>query len=221
MVVPNSLHNLLASRIEDLPAYELVSFISYRSNPAFTKRLMEGHPELWKRMDYFNRPLKDDIDVDLLATLHRQGLLPETYRLRFVEEVHAAAVEDADDSFLAREEIAAVLTDIERNEILNDVEREVLGRIGFHVDRLRRDWDHDYDPEDHFGNFRSAVNHFVEALRGRIDVVTVKASLNTRIQQALWDMTTEYDPPPATPVPRQQSAAKEDSLDELFRDIDE
>ncbi len=221
VVVPNNMHELLADRIGNLPSDALASFISYRSNPTFTKRLMDLRPDMWKRLNAFCRPLKEDTDVDLLTTLHQQGLLLEEYRLKFVNTVHAAAIEDADDSFLESEEIAAVLTDAERASILHDIETEVLGQIERHVERLRREWDRDYDPNDYFDSLRSSVRCFAQALANRVQPDAIMESAEAQIRSAIWLMEDDYTPPSSGAAPTQQSAAKADSLDELFRDVDE
>jgi hypothetical protein len=221
VVVPNGLHELLADRIANLAGHRLASFISYRSNKSFTARLMGLRPDLWKRLEFLSRPLKDDLNVDLLTTLHEQGILSKKRRLAFVEEVRAAAVEDADDSFLEYEPIARVLTDGERESILDDVETEVLGHLDQHVQRLRSSWDHDYEPSDYFDPLRASVRHFAEALAGRVNAEVVRQSAEKYISGAVWDMSDLYVPNSASPVPVQQSAAKVDSLDELFRDLDE
>jgi hypothetical protein len=77
VVVPDSLHELLADKIASLPSLTLARFVSFRSNRSFAIRLMEVRPDIWKRLDFLSRPLKEDLDVYLLTTLHRFGLLDE------------------------------------------------------------------------------------------------------------------------------------------------
>jgi len=182
---------------------------------------MDLRPDIWKRLDSFNRPLDEDTDVDLLTTLNRLGLLNEDRRLEFVEEVRAAAVEEADDSFLDDDGIANTLTESERDGILADVETEVLGKLSDHVERLRGIWDRDYEPNSYFETLRESVNRFAEALGTRIDLDLIKASTESCIRSAVWLMEDYYVPDPKSAAPAQQSAAKADSLDELFRDVDE
>jgi hypothetical protein len=222
VVVPNGLHELLADRIASLPSYILAPFISYRSNVTFTKRLLEARPDIWKRLDDgFIRPLSDDTDAGLFATLHRQGLLPEEKRLDFVEEIRAAAIEDADDSFLDDSDIASVLTTVEHDSILNEVKEKVLDRFSLHVSRVRRSWGGDYDPADHFDELRSSVRLFAEALSGQIDKDVITKMAEKHIKIAIEKMEELYEPPSSSTTPIQQSAAKADSLEEMFRDIDE
>jgi hypothetical protein len=221
VVVPDSLHELLAERIANLQSHILSSFISYRSNYAFAARLMGLRPDIWNRLHVLSRPLDEDVDVDLLTTLNKFGLLSEERRLAFVEEVRAAAIDDADDSFLEDEGIANTLTSDERSSILDDVETEVLGKLYDHVQRLRRNWDRDYEPDSYFEALRESVNRFAEALSGRVDPALVKSSTESHIRSAVSLMNDDYTPESEKTTPTQQSAAKADSLDELFRDVDQ
>lgn len=221
VVVPKNMQDLLLDRIGNLPSHVLASFISYRSNANFTKTLMALRPDIWKRLDSFYPPLKDDSDVDLITALFFQGVLPEERRLAFVATVRAAASEDADDSFLASEQIAAMLTSTERAEILDEVEANVLGKIEQHVNRVSQQWDKDYDPNDYFDELRTSVHNFAEALSGRIDMAAVLISAESRIRDAVSELEDAYEPSSASPIPTLQSASKSDSLGELFRDVDE
>jgi hypothetical protein len=221
LVVPNSLHDLLVDRIANLPAPSLRTFISYRSNRPFSERIMALRADLWKRLDNLVAPLRDDIDVDLLTTLHSQGLLPEERRLKFVQEVRVAAIDEADSSFLQDDGIFETLTGAERTEILDDIEREVLARLPQHVDRVKETWDSDYDPGDHFDEFQASIMRFAEALSDRLPVSNIRSSLTLHIRRAVESMEEDYQQPTPTAAPVQQSAAKADSLDDLFRDVDE
>lgn len=221
VVVPTSMFELLADRIGNLPSHVLASFISYRSNPSFTKALLRLRPDIWKRLDSFYSPLKDDIDVDLIAALHSQGLLSEEQRIAFVGTVRTAANENADDSFLASEKISAMLTNSERDEILNEVESSVLGQIEQHVQRVQQQWDNDYNPNDHFDELKSSVHLIAKALSSRVDVESILATTDKEIRCAVLELENDYEPPTSSPLPLQQSAAKSSSLVDLFRDVDE
>jgi hypothetical protein len=221
VVVPNSLHDLLFDRLADLPSYRLGRFISDRANKSFTSRLLKLRPDIWEQLDILSRPLKDDGDVDLLITLHQQQLLPEKRRLAFVEEVRAAAVEDADDSFLQSEGIRKVLTDVERESILDDVEVEVLGHMQQHIKRVQNEWQGDYDPHDHFDTLSASIRNFAEALSDRVSADEIRQSAEKYIGTAVRRMEADYLPAPSTVAPTQQSVAQSDSLDQLFRDVDE
>jgi len=220
VVIPNSMHDLLLDRIGNLPSGSLTIFICYRSNPTFTARLLEIRPDLLKRMESYFRPLKDDLDADLLCRLHEQKLLPPGLREKFVEEVHSAAVDEADASFLEVEKIGGILTNSERSNILSAVKVQVLDQPDHHVQRLRSDWDADYDPYDFFDEFRSSVNLFATALSTEFDPKIANALAETHIQVAIDDLQTEYEPPQTADLSTPQTAAQTDSLEDVFRDVD-
>ena len=156
-------------------------------------RLMKLRPDLWDRLSYLTRPLKDDLDVDLLTTLHQFGLLKPKRRVAFVKQVRAAAIEEADDSFLENDAIASVLTEKERNLILADVATEVLDRVGNHVDRLRRSWESDYDPNDYFDSFRTSIRRFADAMHDRVDFELLRRSTESHIRSAVEKMEDDYN----------------------------
>lgn len=221
VVVPDSLHELLADRIASLKNVALARFISFRSNKSFAKRLVALRPDILKRIEFFSAPFKDDLDVDLLVALHRFEMLDEDRRLEFVDEVRIAAVEEADDSFLDHEGIASVLTPAERDEVLDAVKIELLENIGSLVDRLKDDWDDENDPDGHFETLLSAVINLSHALEVRGDVSQLKQIVERNIQSAVWQMMDDYKPRSERSAPTQQSAAAADSLEELFRDVHE
>jgi hypothetical protein len=45
--------------------------------------------------------------------------------------------------------------------------------------------------------------------------------MEIHIRSAIWEMTDDYVRDTSISTPTQQSAAKADSLDQLFRDVDE
>ena len=217
VTVPNSLQEILADKIGNLPSQTLVSFISYRSNEVFSRRIMALRPDMWKRIEYFSVPLNDDVDVDFFIILYKHGLISQEQRVRFVDTVRQAAVDDADSSFLDHDGIRALLTDEERQNLLEEVDQNVLNDLERHVDRIRDSWDKDYDPDDHFDQLRSSIKAFATAISAQ-----VPPFMNILIRSAVDSMREEYEPvSTSSAAPTQQSAAKTDSLDDLFRDVDD
>ncbi len=56
VVVPDSLHSLLAERIKGLEGYNLVSFMSYRSNRTFSALMLEKRADILDRLHSFFSP---------------------------------------------------------------------------------------------------------------------------------------------------------------------
>jgi hypothetical protein len=221
VVVPKTLNKLLVERIAALTGYELSNFIKYRTNREVAGMLLAARPDLRKRLDYFSSPIRDDVDVDFFLALRRLRLLKEEERLVFVEAIRSAAVENADSSFLDVDEIREVLTDEELEGILAEVKGSWFRDIPKFVDSLRSQWDREYSPYDYFDEFRRSVKHFSEALLDPSAQVKIHRQLETSLQQAIHTMYPYYEEETSTTAPIQQSAAKEGSMEQLFRDVDE
>jgi hypothetical protein len=220
VIVPDSLHPLLAERILGLQSYVLVGFMSYRSNRNFSKLMLERRPDILQRLQNFYPPIKDDLDASLVATLHEQQLLPEEIRLNFVRDLRSAAVDDADASFLDSD-CETVLTAEEKESILAEVEVKVLGRISEHVDRLRYAWDKDVPPDDYFDEFKTSINLFSDALSHKTDHEAALRAANNEIGRAVASMNEDYEPSSSTSAPTASSTPQSTPLLNLFRDVDE
>jgi hypothetical protein len=221
VVVPDTHYELLADRIDHLDGSILAVFLSYRSNAVFSKLMLSRRPDLWKRVRSFVRPIKDNLDSLLLATLYKQDLLPEELRLNFADEVRRSVVEEADSSFLEDEELLHVLTEDEKNSILDDAILYVLNDIDTHIARVKKDWNDNYPPDDHFEPLRESTRAFLKAAGNRVNQERIK----TRIQDAVFDAVSEmqdaYQEPDQGDAPVSQSATDNDELADLFRDVDE
>ena len=222
VVVPDSLHSLLAERLNVMDSYFLASFLSYRSNRAFSAMMLERRPDILDRLGgFYSTPIKDDIDASLVGTLHEQGLLPDEIRLNFVKTLRRAAVEDADASLLGDTSLEAVLTTEEKASILADVETNVLARIDYHVTRLQGAWSSDYPPEDYFDDFQKSIKLFLDAIAYKPAYEAGLSVMSKAISQAVTEMSKEYEPSSSTSAPTASSTPRSTPLASLFRDVDE
>ena len=221
VVIPDTMHDLLEQRIMGLESYRLVSFLSYRSNARFSERLLARRSDILDRFSFFTTPIREDIDTQLVATLHAQGLLPENIRLEFVDHVRRGVVEEVDSSFLDDDDLQNVLTKEERDDLLTLAEAEVIRNVSRHVDRLREDWDGDLSPDDYFKQFEDALKSFARALSDKIDDKKFLMSAQADISYAISSMNEEYQPSSSTSAPTASSTPQNTPLANLFRDIDE
>ena len=221
VVIPDTLHSLLADRIGNIDIYRLESFLSYRSNRAFTELMLNRHPEILRGMKNFSSPIKDDLDASFLATLHSQGLLRDELRLNFVEALRRAAIEEADASFLDDPSLGAVLTSDERQSILEAVDAELMPHLSGIVSKIRGEWDSDYPPDNHFDYFERSIKLFSEALADRTDHSQTLAKAATEIRSAISSMNEKFEPPSSTSAPTASSTPSPAGLFNIFRDIDE
>lgn len=221
VIVPDSLHGLLAKRLASLEDYRIASFLSYRANKSFSLLMLNRRPDVLDRLLHYHVPIKDDTDADLAIKLHDQGLLPSEHLQKLKGALENAAIEYADASVLQEPRLGALFTDDEREAFLDRIETELFQRVDDQISRLRADWDSDTPPDDYFDLFESALRTFVNALSGRGDYSGVLLAASDGISSALIDMYDDYNPSPSTTAPTSSSTPQHAVLSSLFRDIDE
>ena len=221
VIVPTSLQPLLIERIKDVPINLLASFLSYRANKRVAEKIVEMRSDIWNRFKWFSRPLKEDSDVELLAKLHSFRLLPEDHRVSFVNDVRAAAIDEADSSFLDNAEIKSVLLDEEVSDILEEVRLNFSDKISAHIDRVKKEWDGYGDPSDHFENLRESLKSFCMALGDSIDNAKISMSIKELVDSAVDEMIESHQMDSEHEMPSPQTPTKSDSLEEIFRDVND
>ncbi|WFU82130.1 hypothetical protein QA645_05095 [Bradyrhizobium sp. CIAT3101] len=221
VIVPDSLHDLLAKRLSSLEDYQIASFLSYRSNKSFSLLMLEKRPDVLDRLRHYHVPIKDDTDADLAIKLHDQGLLPSEHLQKLKSALENAAIEYADASLLQEPRLGALFTEDEREALMDRIETELFQSVDDQIRRLRGEWDADTPPDEYFDLFESALKIFVSALSCRGDYSGVLRAASDGISRALGDMYDDYQPSPSTTAPTSSSTPQHAALSSLFRDIDE
>uniref|UniRef100_UPI003100B394 nSTAND3 domain-containing NTPase n=1 Tax=Neorhizobium sp. EC2-8 TaxID=3129230 RepID=UPI003100B394 len=127
-IMPSHYPQLL-ERLKAVSVFPLRNFVSYRADATFAGLLLQQRQDLLGGFQSFATPIAQDSDTSLLVRLYDYGILPPDLRQGFVEAVKTAAVEEADTSFLDDDGVASVLTDPEKEEILDEVKRLLLPNI--------------------------------------------------------------------------------------------
>jgi hypothetical protein len=218
-ILPNH-YPLLFQRLKDVSVFPLRNFVSYRADAGFAAILLHERPDLLDSLQRFATPIAQDPDTSLLVRLHEYGILPPELKKGFVEAVKNAAIEEADPSFLDDDGVASVLTDQDKQEILEGVGQLLLPNIDDHIRRVRSQWDSDYPPDDHFDELRSAIATLANASYGVEGADGFLASTERHISNAIYDMQLEYTHPPSEASPIKGGATIASPLIGLFRDVD-
>ncbi len=221
VIVPTTLHDLLAQRIEVLDNHYIRTFLSYRSNAAFSALMIAKKPAILETLWVFAEPIKDDSDAQLLAALHSQGVLPEDLRRNFFEKSREALLENADVSALDEAFLRPVLTTEERKILLEDVSQKVLPRVAHYVKAVRSAWNSEYSPEDHFEALERSFEAMASSVSANPFMEDPLIQLRREIATAVSEMESEYEEPSSTSAPVSSSVPKVSGLQNLFRDVDE
>ena len=224
LTIPNSLHDLLLERIRMLEVQFLKTFASYRSNKAFALKLLEARPDLLHGLRSFYNPIKDDSDARLLITLFEQQLLSEELRAGFVAALLEGLENYADASIFQMAGVRELLIDEEYREALRIAREVVFKKLGDYVEKVREDWNSDYDPENHFDDLQKNIDDIKRAV-----VINDTKPLSfdpipafrSEVRKAVEYMEPSYTPPSSTAAPVASSTPQNAVLHTLFRDLDE
>lgn len=167
IIIPSNRFETLLSRIDEaidrnkfIPG--LQGFLAFRCSRDFLASFLRHQPSYVDGL-YFNSYLSADIDVDVVVKLHRLGLLKESDRLHFVDQIRTLAIATPDSDFL-EPHIADLLTAQEMEDLIGEVERRVLPRLAYIVDSRKDEFEGD-DPSSHFEELTGALNGFSRAFK--------------------------------------------------------
>lgn len=224
MVVPTTLNELLIERIGKLPASSLRTFLSYRSNAAFSQVMLTHRPDILQSARTLVSPIHEDADASLLVSLHRQKVLPGDWRNHLVTKLLQALEDEADPSVFEADYMETILTEQEIQQAVVLARDKVLTNIPHYVRAVRDEWSNDYPPEDHFYALETAI----ETISRTIVKVGQNFScpdplpiLHREVRHAVDEMEEDYEPQSSTSAPVAASTPQNASLHNLFRDVDE
>jgi hypothetical protein len=198
VVVPHSRYVDFIPRLDGLQSQQLYQFLTFRTDQAFLKQYVDRHPSIYETISSPNS--LSGPEAHLLARLHEAGLLPEEWRIRFVERGTRLAVETPDADFLSSR-IRPVFSDGEVQAILERVESELLPTLR----DLVRDWEASYygsdDPDEYFEPLVEALTAFHQAYPERssprstiMDAIHRIEDVSESIREEASEYGARYEP---------------------------
>lgn len=186
VLAPKSQYPLIARRLRELVGNRdfrdrLNLFLAYRCNAAFLTHFLETTPQFLSSLSigsYFYAVS----DVDVIATLHTENLLPEHERQRHVESLRTLAISIPDAGFIGKP-IGQILTSTQYDELLNDIRKNVIFRLPEYIEDFEYNYDRDSDPTNHF-------SELVYALEKYKDTFGNEKSIVDRIERALQEISS-------------------------------
>jgi hypothetical protein len=140
-------------------------FLAFRCGRDFLEQFISRNPDLipgLQMMSYFYAVS----DVDVVGRLHELGLLPESERLRHLEDIRDLAVSTPDAGFLRPDTVRFITAD-ERASILDHVRTTLLPDLDRCIDHWRDNHNSEEDPEESFSHLRIALNDLREGAHCR------------------------------------------------------
>jgi hypothetical protein len=213
---------IAAFRAERRENHDAVNrFLAFRCGREFLRRYQEHEPEFMGCLQvgsYFDSVS----DVDVLNTLHAEGLLPEDQRIKHVATVRDLAIITPDAGFLDRGTVS-FLTDREVQEILDDVRAKFLPSLDDEIWNWKSNYSARQSPEDYFNPFERALEEFAKALANDAAAVArINRGIGS-IEDAITEMGGEerddYDY--GRYAPRARSGPSGPDQRSIFDDVDD
>jgi len=221
VAVPPQLYRVLLERLETQDRYSLRTFVSYRSDSEFAALMIARRPDLLEFLQGYGAPFAEDANANFFTQLYRFGLVSEEKRLEFVEELKWAVENEADPSFTSDEDMRSVLTSEEYDELCQIAKESVIGDVLAHVARVRRAWDTDYDPEEHFHSLLSALESLGALVLQDDERMQLRRKAAEAVENAIEDMRERYSPRGEVDAPSEAATHTVSEMESIFRDVDE
>jgi hypothetical protein len=159
VIIPESRYDVILQRINEMKNRPfLYFFLAYRCDRSFLNKYIELNQDIFKEitsnLSNFYYP-----QVSLLARLHEFKILPEEYRLSFVNFVEKLAIEGPDSDFLMHKN-RSLLKENEIIRILKSVRDELLPNISSCINEWEDSYYLDNDPAEYFSPLKEALEVF-------------------------------------------------------------
>jgi hypothetical protein len=235
IVVPIALFPTMLSKLEELTQARthkdpwwstwsarrsLYGFLASRCSKEFLEAYLESHHGLLASISKPGLMLSVMSEVRLVARLHAFGLLPEHYRLEFIETVSEYAIEGRDTDAVDNSWIRSVFMPAEHANLIAQVRTQLLPKLAEIRRDHQSDCSSDQSREDHMYSFVTAL----DTLRRCFSQEAAALAIVDAEARKAQDWINEDDSGPSEPPPRKLGKLKPlpdaNSVRSIFDDID-
>ncbi|CAL9327334.1 hypothetical protein [Streptomyces sp. SudanB52_2052] len=170
--VPPSLYPAVAKRLRNIEAETRrnwedrrlwYAFFATRCSNDFLKTYTEHDPEFPKRMANLWSFLDATHEAKVLARLHQAGLHEPDEHQVLLTRVAELAVDTPDAGWLRRAEWKILLTDIDRNQLIEQVRRKLIPNLQHTLQEWEYNYDSSDDPQDYYGQLEKELSTYKRA----------------------------------------------------------
>ena len=167
------------------------SYLARQCAPEFQLAYFERFPALLESLSEPGLMLEADPDNDLVVTLHRNGVLPESVRHRFAGHLIDYCIDGIDGAVLWSDGLRSVLNDEERRLLRRRLRSEVFERPHSAVYEFTSAYSGGDDPED----FSAPLEDFANGIEREFPGDGRAARAAARIRELRWEWIEEHDEP--------------------------
>ena len=201
------------------------SYLARQCVPEFQRLYIESHPELLDELARPDTRLELDSGADLLANLHRNGVLPEQARANFARVLTDSCIHDADGAVLWDSRFRDMLTADEEQTLRTRLMAEVVSDPESILENFTASFTADEDPAEFTQPIEEFVGGLIEEFEDDETVLAAAAAL----EEARWEWVSEqgwsdeptdddrsYDfPGPTRPITQRHRSVFDDLVGDL------
>jgi len=223
VIVPESRYQQFALRLRELQhAKDLISFLVSRCGDDFLRFYMDFDDKLGELVSRIGSPLSLSRPVALLERLQDLGLLPEAWRLRFVETATEIALETPDSDVFAVDEVRNLFRPDELRRLRDQVRSELIPNLDSFVEGLRETCDEDDDPDEWFGSLRDVVDVLEKEFADDATSLTLLERVDNSISYSVAALNEErWRPEPDDDYDGRSSGGSRPTTRSVFDDVDD
>ncbi len=168
VILPPSRYDTFIERLDNVTnENSLFHFLAFRCDKDFLKIYAELHPTFYEIVSNTGSYIHAHPRASVIATLHRYNILPEEWRLKFVETVEKLAISTPDADFLEIKKFREILRESEITRILNHVNEDLFSDIQpivEIVEGMESNWEYDLlnSPDTHYERLKTTLDTFYQ-----------------------------------------------------------
>ena len=185
-IIKNVQNNIFRDRIH---------FLANRCDKKFLEGFLKSYPNFIDKLSIYSN-LKNCIEIHLIYRLYKFGILPENYRISYVEKIKKLNIQDLDSNFISDDAIRSLINDDEFEDILLSIKQETFPYLDQIIEEIKTDLNKDPDSLEstlkdlirHLETFEVEFSHDSESL----DYINSAINRCEKIMENLNDNYSQY-----------------------------
>ena len=165
-----------------------MSYLAGQCAPAFQGRYLQRHPHLLDELSEPGLMLEVDAGNYLIASLHRNGILPEHIRAGFVQSLIGYCTDGTDGAVLWDSDLRAMLTDEEQRTLRTRLMTELVP----HPESILHNLPSSVSEDEDLHQLTWPIMEFAEALVAEFDSNETVLAAATALEAAREDWLTDH-----------------------------
>jgi hypothetical protein len=195
VVVPESRFGRFTERLNEIESGgTLFTFLSTRCSASFLRIYLEHHPEIGDLISSPGSNLSAVPEVDLLVRLHEVNLLPDEWRLRFVDRARLLAIESPELDFLAVDRIRNLFRPEELDSIIALIRQELVPTLSGLVDDWHGNYERGHEPDEWFQPLREVIDILSSEFQADSEITASLSEVSDQIDWAIQDIQDNTPP---------------------------